>query len=75
MEKGKAQTARELQKTLQSVTTQTIYSGVTRICGAGEQNRCWWLVMASTGEEWLGACHLSLELVLDLDFKAITLPF
>lgn len=48
MEIGKAQTARELQKTLQSVTTQTIYSGVTGICGAGEQNRCWWLAMAST---------------------------
>lgn len=48
MEIGTGPTARELQKTLQSVTTQTIYSGVTGICGAGEQNRCWWLAMGST---------------------------
>lgn len=40
MEICKAQTARELQKTLQSVTKQTIFSKVTGICGAGEQNRC-----------------------------------
>lgn len=75
MERGKAQTARELQKTLQSVTTRTIYSGVTGICGAGEENRCGGWQWAVQREEWFGACHLSLGLILDLDFRAITLPF